>query len=489
MLPSSLIALSSWIKSTAYGIPSPSREETDMSLLAIAYRNIRQRGLASILTMLSMALGVAMVVLVLSIGWLVTESFDRNSNVGYNLIVGSKGGSLQLALNSVFYLSSPIETIPYEVYLELIPGQDGRRQEIERIGGRVAEPERPGAFSRLTTGEGFAIPICMGDYFGRFRVVATTPDFFDRMHHGLSGEKEYAFSSGRNFLDYSPDHGYFEAVIGSQVARTLNKKVGDTFQPTHGDPDGQGHGEGFTIVGILEPTGTPNDRATFVNIEGFYQIDKHAREADDKTNPDANKVQVEKKVGLDQPPRLPLHKRDLSAVLVRTSQGIFAINIKYEFNKMPNTQAVSPIEEIGKLLQVFVTPFRNVLLILTVLVCVVSAISILVSIYNSMNERKRDIAVMRALGARRDVILYIVLLESLMISLGGGVLGWTIGHVVGVLGSGYIEDNTGLQVGMFNTISWAEMTIIPGLVVLAVMAGIIPAMAAYRTDVSKNLAS
>lgn len=460
-----------------------------MNLFTIALRNLQQRGLASLLTMLSMALGVAMVVLVLGISWLVTESFDRNSNVGYNLIVGSKGGSLQLALNSVFYLSKPIEVIPYEEYLELIPGQDGRRNEIERIGGRVAEPDRAGAFSMFTSGGGFAIPICLGDYYGKFRVVATTPDFFDKLRHGPMGDEEYEFAEGRNIFDYSPENGYFEAVLGSQVARTMGKKVGDTLQASHGDPDGEGHGEEFKIVGVLAPTGTPNDRAAFINLEGFYHMDNHSRVVPDLANPDEHKVDVEKKVGLDQPPRLPLERRDLTAVLVKTSQGIFAVNMQRSINKRLNTQAVSPLSEIAGLLQIFVTPIRNVLLALTVLICVVSAVSILVSIYNSMNERRRDIAVMRALGARRDKIVAIVLLESLLIALVGGLLGWFGGHLAAVLCSGFIEEQTGLRVGMFNTISWQELTLIPGLVVLAVLAGVIPALAAYRTEVSKNLSS
>jgi putative ABC transport system permease protein len=466
-----------------------------MNLLTIAIRNIQQRGLASVLTMLSMGLGVAMVVSVLSISWLVTESFDRNSNVGYNMIVGCKGGSLQLALNTVFYLSRPIETIPYEVYLDLIPGKEGRKNEIQRIGGRIAEPDRPGEFSMYTAGEGFAIPICMGDYFGPFRVVGTTPGFFENLRHGRFGDNKYTFAEGRNISDYSKEHGYFEAVIGSQVARKMNKKVGDTFKTTHGDPEGDGHGTEFTIVGVLDPTGTPNDRAAFINIEGFYLMDSedsetgpHARVAPDITNPDEKKVYVEKTVGLDQPTRLPLEKRDVSAVLVKTSEGIYALNMTWTINKR-NTQAVSPIDEIGKLLETFVTPFRGLLLILTVLICIVSAISILVGIYNSMNERKRDIAVMRALGARRDVIMYIIFLESLIISFFGGIFGWLFGHMGGVLASGKIEEHTGLQVGMFNTISSQELIIIPGLIVLAVLAGIVPAMAAYRTDVSKNLAN
>ena len=426
--------------------------------------------------MLSMALGVTMVVLVLSISWLVTESFDRNSNVGYNLIVGSKGGALQLALNSVFYLSKPIEVIPYEEYLELIPGKEGRRREIERIGGRVAEPERPGLFSAYTSGKGFAIPICLGDYFGPFRVVGTTPDFFDKLRHGPLGEKEYTFAQGRNFVDCSDEHGFFEAVLGAHVARVMNKQVGDILQTTHGDPDGEGHGEEFMIVGILDSTGTPNDRAAFINLEGFYWLDNHAREAPDLSNPDELKVDVAPAGVEGQPARLPLHKRDLTAVLVRTGEPMFAVNLMWTINKRLNTQAVSPLAEIANLLQLFVTPIRNLLLALTILVCIVSAISILVSIYNSMNERRRDIAVMRALGARRDVIMLIVLVEAVLIAVVGGLLGWLLGHAAGLLASDFIEQQTGLQVGMFNTVSWQEAVLIPGLIVLAILAGIIPAL-------------
>ncbi|MFO1062373.1 MAG: hypothetical protein U0892_00685 [Pirellulales bacterium] len=128
-----------------------------MNLFLIAWRNIQQRGFASALTMCSMALGVALVSLVLSISWLITESFDRNSNVGYNLIVGSKGSPLQLTLNTVFYLSRPIEVLPYEEYLEFLPANQ-RAEEIKRIGGKVAEPDRPGHFAPYMQG-GFAIPV------------------------------------------------------------------------------------------------------------------------------------------------------------------------------------------------------------------------------------------------------------------------------------------------------------------------------------------
>jgi putative ABC transport system permease protein len=459
-----------------------------MNLFLIAWRNMQQRGFATLLTIFSMALGVTLVVLVLSVSWTITESFDRNSNVGYNLIVGARGGSLQLTLNSVFYLSKPIEVLPYEDYLDLLPGNE-RVAEIKRIGGRIADPEKAGEHSKFMEG-GFAIPICLGDYFGPFRVVATKPIFFEKLRYGRMADLEYKFQEGgRNFLDHSPENGYFEAVLGSQVAAHMNKKVGDKLQTTHGDPDGEGHGQEFTIVGILEPTGTPNDRAAFINMEGFYLMDKHARSFVDPAHPDDLKVDVTRDPALNEPPRLPLHQRDVVAILVKPSSGPMAMFLEKPINKTMRMQAVSPIQEISNMLMTFVNPVKNALLVLTIIVCVVSALTILVSIYNSMSERRRDIAVMRALGARRDVVLLVVLLESLLIAIFGGAIGWFIGHGMGVLASGEVEKNTGIQISFFNTITIYEGLLIPGLMLLATFAGIIPAFVAYRTDVSKNLGS
>lgn len=456
-----------------------------MNLFHIAWRNLQQRGLASILTMFSMALGVALVVLVLGIGWVISESFARNSNVGYNLIVGAKGGALQLTLNTVFYLSKPIEVLPYEEYLEFLPGE-GRAEEIKLIGGRVAEPDRKGLYSSYMSG-GFAIPVCLGDYFGPFRVVGTKREFFEKLHWGEEGDREYTFAEGRNFEDYNAENGYYEAVLGWQAARQMNKKVGDTFQTTHGDPEGEGHGQAFTIVGVLAPTGTPNDRAAFINLEGFYLMEGHARAFEDKANPDADKQDVDHSRPTEQPPRLPLEKRDITAVLVKPGNGMFAVNMQQAIKKSLRAQAASPIEEIGNLFRNFVDPVKYALLTLTVVVCFVSAISILVSIYNSMNERKHDIAVMRALGARRDSVLLIVLLESLMIAIGGGVLGFLAGHLIGLFSSSLVEDRTGVQIGFMNTLTVYEWALVPGLIVLATLAGIIPALVAYRTNVSQNL--
>jgi len=220
-----------------------------MSLIKIAWRSLEQRRLSSMLTGLSIALGVALVVAVLVIYSVVENSFERSAN-GYNIIVGAKGGKLQLVLNTVFHLSQPIENIPWSYYKEFTDGK----------------------FSSVVE---LAVPCCMGDNYQGYRVVGTTPDLFDKIEYA-PGEP-YTFSDGRNF---DPDH-FFEAVIGNMVARKTGLKVGDEFQPTHGvtTEEDQGHKhDAFQIVGVLAPTGTPNDRALFVNIEGFYLLDDHSKE-------------------------------------------------------------------------------------------------------------------------------------------------------------------------------------------------------------------
>src|SRR5262245_60606634 len=234
-----------------------------MSWFAIAYRSILQRGVASLLTILSMALGVMLVVAVLSIHGVVSQSFKNNASLGYNMIVGAKGGEEQLVLNTVFYLSQPVENIPYTYYLEFLKqaerdklqvnsfavecqtalrnsfvacgGLDGIASDraIDRFGLSLVpdtrakphfpavETGRDGKYGLMTD---LAIPLCLGDYLGRFRVVGTTPNLFDDLVYDIENNRKFEFAQGRNFRWRDTEHGYFEAVVGSTVARELSVK-------------------------------------------------------------------------------------------------------------------------------------------------------------------------------------------------------------------------------------------------------------------------
>ncbi|MCA9262323.1 MAG: ABC transporter permease [Planctomycetales bacterium] len=490
-----------------------------MSLLTIAWRSIQQRGLASLLTTASMALGVSLVVAVLLISGIVAETFRNNASLGYNLIVGAKGGDLQIVLNTVFHLSSPVENLPYAFYQEFLPAAARRDR-------------KDGQYAALVD---FAIPMCMGDRFQGFRVVGTTPQLFDNYYYDIDRGRKYEFAAGRNFITRSPEYGYFEAVLGARVADETGLKVGDAFSPTHGlkGDDSQTHDE-FYVVGILAPSGTPNDRAAFVNMEGFLLLEGHSRPVvegeakcplcgqilpqEDMT---AHTESAGHEEALEDPSggslleasrrelrALPISQREVTAILVKTKQPIIAIPLKNELNEGVRGRAVQPIREIENLFTSVVGPIRWTLLLITVMICVVSGISILVSIYNSMSDRRHEIAIMRALGAGRRTVMFVVLLESIMLALGGGLIGWSCGHLlIGAAASGFIERRTGVQIGIFDLapaikpfelggespiMDWGvstELLLVPGLILLAVLVGLLPALSAYRTDVAKSLSA
>ena len=454
-----------------------------MSLFQIAWRNFCHRSLSSALTTFSLALGVALVVLVLSVFGIISEAFSSNAQVGYNLVVGPKGSALQLTLNSVYYLSQPIENLPYTEYMEFFEA-DQRAEMVARYGGDPALGEEDGKYAAFVTG-GFAIPLALGDYLGEFRVVGTTPDFFEKLRHGLELDRPFTFASGRAFEEFNEQNLFFEAVLGSRVAKEQGLSVGEEFFPTHGDPEGKGHGRGFRVVGIMNPTGTPNDRAAFVNLEGFYLLEKHAKPlvGDEVIEPPTVSVSSDPEV---QPLMIP--EREVTSILVRNGTPFMAIPMENMVNESLRAQAAAPVGEISRLMDAIVGPLMQALLLITLITCVVAAVGILVAIYNSMNDRRRDIAVMRALGARRETVTAIILAESLLIALIGGLLGWLLAHLAIWGYSNRIEDQTGVQVGILTTSAY-EIYILPLVFLLAVLAGFVPAASAYRTDVGSNLAA
>ncbi len=532
-----------------------------MSFWNIAWKNIKQRWLPSSLTTLSMALGVVAMVCVIVIYSVTVKQFSSNAQ-GYNLIVGGKGGKLQLVLTTAYNLGVPLYPVPYDYYRQFV---DGRYSEMTAV----------------------AVPYCMGDSFDpaqnpsdptgqRYRVVATTPDLFDKIIYGNSDNNQplkYTFQDGKNFRS---DHAY-EAVLGSVVAAKSGLSVGDRMNINCGITGNDAHNEqAFLITGILESTGTPNDHVAFVNIEGFYLLNGHAlkpsnevvrdlvagaavseelgwergdrisiirrlegglsesnefsvsgiRKAEDPltdssivTDVKSNPVEslsgslVNDSPGTDEvassepkelkgvlaPEKLydnsgnlieplPDDQREVTSILVLCTNDLFSglLNTKINKDSGQALQAVAPAGIIEQMLRTMVDPIRIVLLVLTVLIVVVAAISILVSIYNSMNERSQDIAIMRAVGASRASVMQIILTESILLSLAGGVLGILLGHGMIALASPFVENQTGIRLTFWQFDPW-EIAVIPGLMALAALAGLLPAITAYRTDVANSL--
>ncbi len=433
---------------------------------------MQQRALASSLTGLSMALGVALMILVIVIHEVTVDQFERDAQ-GYHLIVGgAKGGDVQLVMNTVFHIGQAIYPIPYKHYTDFV---DGKYAPYTKV----------------------AVPYCIGDSYHKdghkFRVVATTPDLFDKIAYGANDDgtdKRYEFSAGDNF---KADH-FFEAVIGSIVAAKTGMKVGDTFQPTHGmSAGGEKHIE-FEIVGILAPTGTSNDRALFANMEGFFLLEGHQLKAETGSVDAATSYKPTGEVVDPSDPNrgyrpLPEAQREVTAILVLCGNDFtdpMDLDRKINKGKDRTAIAVMPGRVVQELLDNIIGPVRIVLFVLTLLIIVVAGISILVSIYNSMSERSHDIAVMRALGASRTAVMGIILVESILLSLLGGIAGVLLGHAVIGLVAPMIEAHAGIVLKFWH-FNWQEGWLIPGLVIFASLVGFLPALTAYRTDVGRAL--
>jgi len=440
-----------------------------MSYWKIAWRNMQQRALASSLTGLSMALGVALVILVLVIHRLAVEQLSNDAQ-GYHLIIGGgQGSKFDVVLSTVFHFGTPLYPIPYSYYRKFVDGE----------------------FATLTDA---AIPVCLGDSYEtedgqRFRVIGTTPGMFDQLTYGYDdrGEaKRYAFQSGRNFKQ----ENFFEAVLVSVVAVRFEQKVGDRFRPTHGlSGEGDKHDE-FEIVGILAPTGTANDRALFINMEGFYLLEGHALAPEPSAGTETP-VQTEPAAAAPPWKPLPESQREVTSILVLCpeEQMMAPMVIEKRVNKSSDrtAQAVAPANVVTRLKEGFLAPLRMILLVLTVMIVVVAGVSILVSIYNSMSERSHDIAVMRALGASRTAVMAIILVESVLLALLGGLAGMLLGHALLAIAAPVVEHYTGIVVRPWE-FTRQEWQLIPALVAFASAVGFLPALTAYRTDVARTLA-
>ena len=446
-----------------------------MKLWTIAIKSMRQRLLASSLTALSVALGVMLMVAVLVVSGIVNRTFSQSS-VGYDLIIGPKGSPLQLVLSAIYRISPPIENLPYRYYQQLTKDK------------RITE----------------AIPIALGDNTeqGGFPIVGTIPRYF---------ELEYA--PGRKFyVRGKAIGGPFDAIIGARVARENQWDIGSEFTLVHGGADSEHvHDEKFQVVGVLKQTGTPNDKSVFVNLEGFYQIEGHDKpidearrrwgeffgtdaldEFDREIAPFARELERERAADPSDSHAHHHHHetpdvlKEVTSILVLTRSPEDAIMFSGRLKKGFQAQAVNPIIPMRQLMRLFVGNVRTMLMVLTALIIVVSGVGIFVSIYNSMADRRHEIAVMRALGARRQTVFSIILTESIVLCTAGGLCGLLLGHGLVFAAAPYIESQTGLLIDRFS-FEPSELVLFPALAILASLVGFIPGLTAYRTDVADSL--
>lgn len=439
-----------------------------MTTLSIVTKNLRKRLLATVLTTLSIALGAGLILSILTIQSETEKSFNQTS-VGYDLILAAKGSQLQSTLNTLYHVETSTGIVPYALYEATI-----RDPRVE-----------------------YAFPFYVGDSYRQYRVVGTSTDYLEKAapRRGMS----YTFRDGRNF------EAVHEAVLGGLVADQTGMNVGDTFYFTHGVTMADGGAEEYvhedhpvTIVGILDYTGTANDRVIFSAVQTTHSVhapfqgtpDDHDHEHDHAHDDDLDVAA--KPENLDAV--LVKFKSPASALQVAgminypvPANPVIANNLRRDplFQYREGIMAVSPAVQINALMNI-IGNVDWVLRAIAVLVVIVALFGILVAIYNTMEERKRDIAIMRSLGASRGTILRIILLEAAFICFMGSFIGLILGWAASAAVAPYLITSAGIFIEPF-AFGLNHALVLMILVGLGIIAGTIPALKAYRTDVASHL--
>ncbi len=396
-----------------------------MTLAHIVAKSLRQHMLSTIVT----ALGIALATGLLMAVWVVKSQSNKSFTGvagGFDAVLGARSAKLQLVLNSIFHLEDSPGNVAWADFEEI--------------------RKHPAVM--------FALPVAVGDNYRGFRLVGTTTNLFTEVE--ISAGHKHKMSAGRAF-----NAGFAEAVVGSFASQQLGLKVGDKFHPYHGllYDEKQQHAETYVVTGILAPSNTPADRVIWIPLEGLQNMKGHAAQA----------------------------ASEISSVLVKLRSAMAGKQLDTLYNKQgtrltfawPVAQVISQLfEKLGW--------FDRVLALIAWLVALVASASILVSLYNSMNERRREIAILRALGARRADIFGAVILESSAIATIGALAGFAVYFVIVSAAAAIIRAQVGVVINPWAgdaVLLWAPA----GIIAMGAFAGIVPAVKAYRTDVAENL--
>ena len=397
-----------------------------MTLPLLIRRSLRQHALATVVTAISIALAGGLLMAVWSLKQQARATFEQMDG-GWDAVLGARSSKLQLELNAIFHLeASPGNITTADVQL-------------------IAQ--NPAVLH--------VAPIAMGDNYRGFRIVGTSTNLFTE-HEYLPGQKLRLTPAGRLF-----DDGYREAVLGSFAARKLGLKVGAEFKPYHGlnyDANAQ-HEEVYVVTGILEPSNTPADKVIWIPIAGLQNMAGHD----------------------------PATATDVSAVLVKLRSPAAGRQLDQMFNKQGNRLTFAwPIGAVMSQLFDKIGWFDQVLTLVSALVALVAAGSVLASIYNSMAARRRDLAILRALGARRTTIFGAIVGEAVAIVALGLGLAFGLYFFILTTTALILREQTGVVIDpwQFNAVwLWAPAALLG----LGAVAGSVPAWVAYRMDVAASL--
>ena len=413
-------------------------------MMGIAWNSLRNRWPTALLAVLAISMSVALILTVEKIRRDARSSFTQTVS-GTDLIIGARSGAVQLLLYSVFRIGNATNNISWE--------------SVEDIRNRAAID--------------WIIPISLGDSHAGFRVLGTNEDYFS--HYRYGAKQALSFAAGVQFSDV------FDAVIGSEVAAQLGYKVGDQMVVAHGTGRValvEHENQPFTVSGILRPTGTPVDRAVHVSLEGIEAMhvdwQNGAQIKGDGT--DAETIRA-----------MDLQPRAVTALLV----GLKSRATVFREQRAINTYRAEPLLAIlpGVALQELwglVSVAEMALMIVSVCVVVAGLVNLISVLLAGLNERRREMAILRSAGARPVHVFLLLCIESTLLTLCGLALGLVLHFVLAGLGAAFLQERFGLSIAL----AWpgsTELKILLAIAVAGLAAGSLPALQAYRNSLADGL--
>ena len=419
---------------------------SQISWFQLAWKSLKNRQLSTVLTVFSMTLSLVLLMGVERIKRAAEDGFTQSIS-GVDLIVGARSGPLQIVLYSVFNIGQATQNVSIESYNEI--------------------KQRPEVL--------WTIPYSLGDGHRGFRVVATNQDFFK--YYQFRSKEKIEFSEGQAF------NGYFDVVIGADVAKKLGYQLGSKVVVAHGSTTGvsiQEHEDKpFQVVGIMKPTGTSIDRAIYISLEAMEAI-----HVDWQTG---SAPSLDKQVHTEDLTEKMLQPKTITSFLVRTKNRIEVLKLQRMINEYKEEPLLAVIPGVVlSEMWTSLTIVEKVLKAISFLVMIVGLISMLISIMTSLNERRREMAILRALGASLKNILSLVITETLMLSSLAILFACVFKLILELFLGPWLQSNYGLylQAPIFSTSEIVYMVI---MLVSSTLISFIPAVRAMRSALKDGL--
>ena len=417
-----------------------------MNIFKLSIKNIVSKPLNSILSLALLIFGIGIISLMLQLNSLIKTQMDNNLK-GIDMVVGAKGSPLQLILSAVYHIDSPTGNISLE---------DAEKIKNNRMVGS-------------------SIDLLYGDNYKGYRIVGTEQKFLDLYNAKIKEGKKW--------------NEPFEVVVGSKIYSKFNIKIDDELVSSHGLREtGELHTDRlFKVVGLLEPSNSVIDQLIVTSPKSIWDLhndhdhsseeheEEHDHEHDEEHDHDHNEEHDHEH-----------DDKEITAMLIKFKSPMNIIQFPRQINEDTNLQAAVPSYEISRLFKLFGFGIET-LTYLAYLIIIVSAFSLFINLFNSMRERKYEMALIRTLGSSRRQLSMMIIFESLILTTVGFFIGLLISRLGVIFVSSLMEESLNYNLKSFGILN-EELWLLGLSIFIGLISSIIPALQVYNLNISETLA-